>query len=97
VLKNHGSIIFFVGRERKGQAAFPPLVLLRGFEGVENRSRKDDRKRSGEGRPLGRNVGGGFSTSAATWPNTSIANSKIYSAFFLRDKPIFFGVFPLME
>lgn len=25
---------FFVGRERKGQAAFPPLVLLRGREGV---------------------------------------------------------------
>lgn len=24
----------FVGREKKGQAAFPPLVLLRGREGV---------------------------------------------------------------
>ena len=25
---------FFVGREKKGQVAFPPLVLLRGSEGV---------------------------------------------------------------
>ncbi|MGB6152321.1 MAG: hypothetical protein WBG48_10030 [Pricia sp.] len=25
---------FFVGRGKKGQAAFPPLVLLRGREGV---------------------------------------------------------------
>ncbi len=92
VLKNHGNIIFFLwaGGE-KGQAAFPPLVLLRGTEGVEKRSRKDDRKRAGEGRPLGRNGGGGFSTSAGTWPNTSIANSKIYSAVFLRDRPIFLG------
>ena len=46
---------FFVGRERKGQAAFSPLVLLRGSEGVEKPERKDDRKRAGEGRPLGRN------------------------------------------
>jgi hypothetical protein len=32
--------------------------------GLKNRRRKDDRKRAGEGRPLGRIVGGGFSTSA---------------------------------
>jgi hypothetical protein len=25
---------FFVGREKKGKAAFPPLLLLRGFKGV---------------------------------------------------------------
>lgn len=32
---------FFVGREKKGQAAFPPLVLLRGREGVlQNRNGK---------------------------------------------------------
>ncbi len=31
---NRETFKFFVGRERKGQAAFPPLVLLRSREGV---------------------------------------------------------------
>ncbi|MFD0796279.1 hypothetical protein ACFQZJ_02315 [Maribacter chungangensis] len=35
---------FFVGREKKGQAAFPPLGLLRGREGVvQNRNGKTSR------------------------------------------------------
>lgn len=34
----------FVGREKKGQAAFSPLVLLRGREGVlQNRNGKTSR------------------------------------------------------
>ena len=35
---------FFMDRERKGQAVFPPLVLLRGSEGVvQNRNGKTSR------------------------------------------------------
>jgi hypothetical protein len=34
-LRNHGKILLFVVREKKGQAVFSPLVLLRGSEGVE--------------------------------------------------------------
>jgi hypothetical protein len=34
-LRNHGKILLFVGREKKGQAVFSPLVLLRGSEGVK--------------------------------------------------------------
>ena len=45
---------FFVGRERKGQAVFSPLVLLRGTEGVVQNwngktSRADRRSVSAEG------------------------------------------------
>lgn len=32
----------FVGRERKGQAAFPPLVLLRGREGGRAKLERKD-------------------------------------------------------
>jgi len=32
--RNRGNIQFFVGREKKEQVAFPPLVLLCGSEGV---------------------------------------------------------------
>ncbi|WP_273568053.1 hypothetical protein [Maribacter halichondriae] len=34
---------FFMGGERKGQAAFPPLVLSRGFEGVRKSGRERPR------------------------------------------------------
>ncbi|WP_141673211.1 hypothetical protein [Allomuricauda sp. CP2A] len=33
-MERHGNIFFFVGRGRKGQAAFPPLGLSGGREGV---------------------------------------------------------------
>ena len=58
---------FFVGREKKGQAAFLPLVLLRGSEGVAKLKRKDYRMRTGEACPLGRIGVEGFSTSAGAW------------------------------
>ena len=38
----------FVGRGRKGQAAFLPLGLLRGFEGVRKSGTERPRARSGE-------------------------------------------------
>ena len=38
----------FVGRERKGQAAFSPLVLLRGAEGVRKSETERPRMRTGK-------------------------------------------------
>jgi len=40
-LRNHGKILFFVGRGKKGQAAFSPIVLSAVLRGFKNRKRKD--------------------------------------------------------
>lgn len=52
--RNTETFNFFVGREKKGQAAFPPLALLRGSEGVAQNwngktSRADRRSVSARG------------------------------------------------
>ncbi len=60
--KRYENIKVFCGQGEKGQAVFLPLVLLCGHEGVvQNWRRKDDRKRAGEGRLLGRIGVKGFS------------------------------------
>lgn len=57
------------------------LVFMRGAEGVEKPETESDRKRTGEGRPLGRLGGGGFPTSAGTRENI-----KMVELFILKSK-----------
>ena len=45
--RNTEIFTFFVGREKKGQAAFPPLVLLRGSEEVRKFGTERPRVRTG--------------------------------------------------
>ncbi len=40
-LRNHGKILFFLGRGKKGQAAFSPIVLSAVLRGLKNQKRKD--------------------------------------------------------
>ncbi len=68
---------FFVGRERKGQAVFSPLGLLRGSEGVGQNwngktSHSDRRSVSARGE-LERK---GCSTSAGAWGNIEMIKSR---------------------
>ena len=60
--------IFFVGRERKGQAAFPPLVLLRGTEVfVQNWNGKTSRADQRSVSERGGLEWKGCATSAGVW------------------------------
>ena len=58
-----------MGRGKKGQGGFSPLVLFSGTEGVEKPERKDDRKWTEDSRPLGEEWRRRFSTSAGAGNN----------------------------
>jgi len=62
------NIEVFCGQgEKRASGFFYRLYFCAVPRMLKNRRRKDDRKRTGEGRPLGRNRDAGFSTSAGTW------------------------------
>ena len=58
-----------MGRGKKGQVVFHRLCFSAVPRGLKNRTWKDDRKWTEDSRPLGRNGGGGFSTSAGAGNN----------------------------
>ncbi len=89
----------FVGRERKGQATFSPLVLLRGSGG----GRKTVAGKMTESGRAQVARSGGMKAEVFRLPQEHgrthrYPSSKIYSAVFLSNKPGFFWVvYPLME
>ena len=74
-LRNHGKILFYVGRGKKGQGVFLPLFFCAAPRMLQNNIWKDYRKLIVDSCLLGRIRGGRFSTSAGDWARKTYSKS----------------------